>query len=47
MNTAVRAQAILVDPIAEWAKIETEPSDAVHLLVSYVALLALVSACPA
>jgi hypothetical protein len=44
MNAAVRAQAILVDPIAEWAKIETEQSDAVHLLVSYVALLALVPA---
>jgi hypothetical protein len=44
MNAALRAQALLIDPTAEWAKIETEPSDAAYLLTAYVALLALIPA---
>jgi Yip1 domain len=44
MNAALRAHAILADPAAEWPKIEVEPSDAAHLLTSYVALLALIPA---
>ena len=44
MNAALRAHAILADPLAEWPKIEDEPSDAAHLLTSYVALLALIPA---
>jgi hypothetical protein len=44
MNAALRAYAIFADPAAEWTKIETEPSDAAHLLTSYVALLALIPA---
>ena len=44
MNAALRAHAILADPAAEWRKIEIEPSDAAHLLTSYVALLALIPA---
>jgi phosphotransferase system glucose/maltose/N-acetylglucosamine-specific IIC component len=44
MNAALRAHAILADPSTEWTKIEVEPSDAAHLLISYVALLALVPA---
>ena len=44
MNAALRAHAILADPAAEWRKIEVEPSDAAHLLTSYVALLALIPA---
>jgi hypothetical protein len=44
MNVAARAHRILVDPAAEWAKIDNEPADAVHLLTGYVAWLALVPA---
>ena len=44
MNTALRAHAMLADPSAEWPKIEDEPNDVLHLLTSYVALLALVPA---
>jgi hypothetical protein len=44
MNVALRAHAILADPATEWTKIEVEPSDAAHLLTSYVALLALIPA---
>jgi hypothetical protein len=42
MNAAVRAHAIVADPMAEWAKIETESGDAAYLLTGYVTLLALV-----
>jgi hypothetical protein len=44
MNAAWRAQAILADPPAEWAKIEAESGDPAYLLTSYVAVLALVPA---
>lgn len=44
MNAAWRAQAILADPGAEWARIEKESGEAAYLLTSYVALLALVPA---
>ena len=44
MNAALRARAILADPSAEWAKIETESGDAAYLLTGYVAPLALIPA---
>jgi hypothetical protein len=44
VNAAWRAQAILADPSAEWAKIEEESGDPAYLLTGYVALLALVPA---
>ena len=44
MNAAWRAQAILADPAAEWAKIEAESGDPAYLLTGYVAVLALVPA---
>ncbi len=44
MNAAWRAQAILADPSAEWAKIENEQGDAAYLLIGYAALLALIPA---
>jgi hypothetical protein len=44
MNPFLRAVAILVDPAAEWARIEQEPGDPAYLLISYVALLALIPA---
>jgi Yip1-like protein len=44
VNAALRAKAILVDPLAEWAAIERESGDAAFLLSHYVVLLALVPA---
>jgi hypothetical protein len=44
MNAVLRAQAILTDPLAAWAKIDAEPGDAVQVLTSYAALLALIPA---
>jgi hypothetical protein len=44
MNVAKRAMAIVVDPRAEWPRIEQEPGDAVSLLIQYVAVLALIPA---
>ena len=44
MNIAARAHAIIIDPPAEWAKIESEPGDVVQLLTSYVAPLAAIPA---
>jgi Yip1 domain len=44
VNAAFRAQAILADPAAEWAKIERESGDAAYLLTGYVAVLALIPA---
>lgn len=44
MNAAVRAKAMLIDPLAEWAAIEKETGDAAFLLSHYVVLLALVPA---
>jgi hypothetical protein len=44
MNIAARAQAIIVDPPAEWAKIDSELGDVVQLLISYVAPLAAIPA---
>jgi hypothetical protein len=44
MNAAARVQAMLADPSAAWAKIEAEPGDAVSLIISYAALLALIPA---
>src|SRR5580658_11276350 len=44
MNAARRALAILTDPGAEWASIESEPGDPAYVLSRYVAVLALVPA---
>jgi hypothetical protein len=44
MHAIFRVPAILTDPFAEWARIEKEPDDLAYLLLSYVALLALIPA---
>jgi Yip1 domain len=44
MNPVLRAKAMLVDPFAEWARIERESGDPAFLLSRYVAVLALVPA---
>jgi Yip1 domain len=44
MNPALRAKAMLVDPLAEWARIEKESGDPAYLLSRYVAVLALIPA---
>jgi hypothetical protein len=44
MNVAARAKAILVDPIAAWAQIETDIGDPASVLSRYVAVLALIPA---
>jgi hypothetical protein len=44
MKAALRAKAMLVDPVAEWIKIERESGDPAFLLSRYVAVLALVPA---
>jgi hypothetical protein len=44
MNVALRAKAMLIDPLVEWATIEQETGDPAYVLTRYVALLALVPA---
>lgn len=44
MNAALRAKAILIDPLAEWTRIELESSDPSLLLSRYVARLAVIPA---
>lgn len=44
MNAAQRAKAIMVDPLREWAAIESEPGDPVYVLSRYVTVLAAVPA---
>jgi hypothetical protein len=44
MNAHARAQAILVDPAAEWAAIESEPGDPAYVLSRYVTVLAIIPA---
>jgi hypothetical protein len=44
MNPALRAKAILLDPFAEWARVERESGDPAFLLSRYVAVLALIPA---
>jgi hypothetical protein len=44
MNPVLRAKAMLVDPVAEWARIERESGDPAFLLSRYVAVLALIPA---
>jgi len=44
MNAALRAKAMLVDPFAEWPRIEQESGDPAFLLSRYVAVLALIPA---
>ena len=40
MDIVARAKGILVEPKAEWPKIEREPGDISYLFSSYVAILA-------
>jgi hypothetical protein len=44
MNLFVRVKGILVDPKAEWPRIEPEPGDVGYLFVNYVAVLAAIPA---
>jgi len=44
MNAAARAKAIVIDPVAEWTRIQHESGDLAYLLSRYVAVLALVPA---
>jgi hypothetical protein len=44
MHAILRVPTILIDPNAEWARIEKESDDLAHLLLGYVALLALIPA---
>jgi hypothetical protein len=44
MNPARRATALLLDPLAEWARIERETGDPAYVLSRYAAVLALVPA---
>ncbi|HEY2528926.1 MAG TPA: Yip1 family protein [Xanthobacteraceae bacterium] len=44
MNAALRAKAMIVDPAAEWKRIEQESTDPFFLLSRYVVWLALVPA---
>jgi hypothetical protein len=44
MNPARRAKAMLLDPLAEWARVERETGDPAYVLSRYVAVLALVPA---
>jgi Yip1 domain len=44
MNVALRAKALLIDPLLEWGHIEQETSDPAYLLSRYVAVLALIPA---
>jgi hypothetical protein len=44
MNAILRVPAILIDPAAEWTRIEKESDDPGYLLICYVSLLALIPA---
>jgi hypothetical protein len=44
MNVALRAKAMLLDPLVEWTRIEQETGDPAYLLSHYVAVLALIPA---
>ena len=44
MNAALRAKGLILDPLAEWQRIELETSDPAFVLSRYVALLALIPA---
>ena len=44
MNVVRRAAAVLADPATAWPRIEKENGDAIYLLISYVALFALIPA---
>jgi hypothetical protein len=44
MNPILRAKAMLIDPLAEWAVIERESGDPAFLLSRYVTVLALIPA---
>jgi hypothetical protein len=44
MNAALRAKAVLIDPLVAWTSIEQESSDPAFLLTRYVVLLALIPA---
>jgi len=44
MNAALRAKAMLFDPLLEWGRIEQESGDPAYVLSRYVAVLALIPA---
>jgi hypothetical protein len=44
MNAVVRATSIMIDPFAEWARIERDSGDPAYLMSRYVAPLALIPA---
>ena len=44
MNPLARVQGLLLDPQAEWAKIDRESGEPAHLFLNYVAILALIPA---
>jgi hypothetical protein len=44
MNAALRAKAMLFDPLLEWTRIEQETGDPAYVLSRYVAVLALIPA---
>jgi hypothetical protein len=44
MNARGRAQAIVVEPAAEWGRIESEPGDPAYVLSRYVTVLAIIPA---
>lgn len=44
MNLVERVKGIILDPSAEWRKIEPESGDAVYLFTNYVAILAAIPA---
>jgi len=44
MNPARRAKAMMLDPLAEWARVERETGDPAFVLSRYVAVLALIPA---
>jgi hypothetical protein len=44
MSVVLRARAMLLDPLSEWARIEQETGDPAYVLSHYVAVLALVPA---
>ena len=47
MNAALRAKAILTDPLAEWQRSNRRPTIRPIVLTHYVALLAIIPACSA
>jgi hypothetical protein len=44
VNAALRAKGLIMDPLAEWQRVEIETSDPAFVLSRYVAILALIPA---